>query len=151
MHNDDQISVLNDLVKINNDRIEGYHKAIENIKDNNVQLLSLFNGFVMESQENKAELISQVLRLGGASADGTTISGKIYRAWMDVKATFGGDDALSILESCEGGEDAAKIAYKSAVESGDLDTLSLGVVTKQQASQMQSHNKVKALRDQFKL
>jgi hypothetical protein len=24
--------------------------------------------------------------------DETTTAGKIYRAWMDVKATFGGDD-----------------------------------------------------------
>lgn len=150
MENEDQIMVLNDLVKINNDRIEGYRKASKNFKDDNIELLSLFNRFAMESQDNKEELIEQIRRLGGTSDEGTTISGKIYRAWMDVKATFGGDDAKGILESCEGGEDAAKKAYQSALESGYLDTQSHVIVTHQQQEQLQSHDKIKALREQFK-
>lgn len=150
MENDNQIMVLNDLIKINNDRIEGYRKASENLKDDNMALLSLFNDFVMESQANKEILINQVSRLGGTFDEGTTVSGKIYRAWMDVKATFGGDDAKGVLASCEGGEDAAKEAYKTAIESGYLDTQTLAVVRDQQQNQLQSHDKIKMLRDQFK-
>jgi len=150
MENEDQIMVLNDLVKINNDRIEGYRKAADNFKDSNIELLSLFNRCAMESQDNKEELIEQIRRLGGTPDEGTTISGKIYRAWMDVKATFGGDDAKGILESCEGGEDAAKRAYNSAIESGYLDTQSHAIIMHQKQEQQQSHDKVKALRDQYK-
>ena len=149
MENQDQIMVLNDLVKINNDRIEGYRKASENFKDSNVELLSLFNEFAMDSQTNKEELIEQIRRLGGTFEEGTTISGKIYRAWMDIKATFGGDDAKGILESCERGEDAAKNAYKSALESNYLDTQSHGVVINQQNQQLRAHDRIKMLRDQF--
>ncbi len=150
MENENQIMVLNDLIKINNDRIEGYRKASENFKDNNMMLLSLFNELAMESHSNNEILINQVSRLGGEFEEGTTVSGKIYRAWMDVKATFGGDDAKGILESCEGGEDAAKQAYETAIESGYLDTQSLSVVLNQQQKQLQSHDKIKMLRDQFK-
>jgi len=150
MENENQIMVLNDLIKINNDRIEGYRKAAENFKDDNMALLSLFNELAMESHANNEILINQVSRLGGTFEEGTTISGKIYRAWMDVKATFGGDDAKGILESCEGGEDAAKQAYETAVESGNLDTQSLSVVINQQQKQLQSHDKIKMLRNQFK-
>jgi|SRR5690606_33633719 len=149
MDNKNQIMVLNDLIKINNDRIEGYRKAIENFKDNNTELLSVFNNCAMESQDNKNVLTNQVRRLNGTPDEGTTMSGKIYRAWMDVKGTFGGDDAKGILESCEGGEDAAKKAYETALESGYLDMQSQAAVLDQQQSQLLSHNKIKALRDQF--
>ena len=37
------IEVLNDLIKINNDRIEGYDKAIENAKTIDVGLQSIFS------------------------------------------------------------------------------------------------------------
>src|SRR5690554_7547893 len=150
MENENQIMVLNDLIKINNDRIEGYRKAAENFKDDDLELLTVFNQFAMDSQENNEMLMNQVRRLGGTTDDGTTISGKIYRAWMDVKATFGGDDAKGILESCEGGEDAAKKAYETAIESGYLDTQSHAIIMHQKQEQQQSHDKVKALRDQYK-
>lgn len=132
MENENQIMVLNDLIKINNDRVEGYRKAVKNFNDDDVELLAIFNQFAMDSQENKEILMNQIRRLGGQTDEGTTMSGKIYRAWMDVKATFGGDDAKGILESCEGGEDAAKKAYETALDSGYLDTQSLSVVINQQ-------------------
>lgn len=150
MENSDQIMVLNDLIQINNDRIEGYRKAAENFNDQPTELLSIFNSFAMDSQNYKQELMEHVRRLGGSSEEGTTMSGKIYRAWMDVKATFGGDDAQGILESCEFGEDAAKKAYKAAVESGQLDTQALSAVINQQQKQLQAHDRIKRLRDQFK-
>ncbi len=43
---------------------------------------------------------------------GTTEMGKIYRAWMDVKAVFTGENRHTILSNCEAGEDATQKAYK---------------------------------------
>lgn len=145
-----QVTVLNDLIKINNDRIEGYHKASENFKDTNTELRSVFNKFAMDSQANKEELTEQIRRLGGNSEEGTTMGGKIYRAWMDVKATFGGDDAEGILKSCEGGEDAAKNAYKGALESNHLDPQAQAVVMNQQNRQLEAHDRIRDLRNHFK-
>lgn len=145
-----QVTVLNDLLRINNDRIEGYHKASENLKDTNTELRSVFNQFAMDSQTNKEELTEQIRRLGGNYEEGTTMSGKLYRAWMDVKATFGGDDAQSVLKSCEGGEEAARNAYKEALESAPLDTECYAVIMNQQNKQLEAHNKIKDLRNQFK-
>lgn|SRR5690554_266904 len=147
---ENQVMVLKDLIKINNDRIEGYKKAAENFKDNDIKLLTLFNQFATESQRNREALTNQVERLGEINNEGTTMSGKIYRTWMDIKATFGGDDAKGILESCERGEDAAKKAYETAIESGYLDTQSLSVIIDQQQNQLQSHDQIKMLRDQYK-
>lgn len=150
MNNQQQLEVLNDLVRINNDRIEGYKKASENLKGADAGLLTLFQDYERQSQENKRELNKEMTQLGGQSDEDTTMSGKIYRAWMDVKATFGGDDAKGILASCEGGEDAAKKAYESAVASGDLSGNALSLVSRQQQMQLAAHDKIKAMRDQYK-
>lgn len=150
MQNENQIETLNDLVLINNDRVEGYRKALENLKEAKPELTTLFNALKEESFKNNQELKTEIFNLRGTPETGTTVSGKIYRAWMDVKATFGGDDALSVLNSCEGGEDAAKVAYKSAIESGDLSADTAALVAKQQSAQLQGHNQIKALRDQYK-
>ena len=106
------IEVLNDLIKINNDRIEGYEKAIENAQKIDVGLQSVFSKMKSESIKYTAELHNRILQLGGEPQDGTTVSGKLYRAWMDVKATFTGKDRQSLLDACEYGEDAAQKAYK---------------------------------------
>jgi len=39
---------------------------------------------------------------------GTSGTGAIHRAWIDVKATFSGHDRKSVLAECERGEDAIK-------------------------------------------
>src|SRR6185295_11239277 len=108
------IEVLNDLIKINNDRIEGYDKAIENAKTIDIGLQTIFSKMKSESIKYTAELHNRILQLGGEPTDNTTVSGKLYRAWMDVKATFTGKDRKSLLEACEYGEDAAQKAYKDA-------------------------------------
>ncbi len=114
-NNKETVEVLNDLIQINNDRIEGYHKAAEELKDADGDLKSLFNNMASESSKYKQELTQHVSRLGGEPAKDTTVSGKIYRAWMDVKATFTGKDRGAVLASCEFGEDAAQKAYDMAL------------------------------------
>ncbi len=149
MQNEPQIEILNDLILINNDRIEGYKKAAENLKDNNSELLSVFGSLERESRHNVEELTQHIIGMGGEPDTGTTTGGKIYRAWMDVKATFGGDDAKGVLESCEGGEDAAKRAYDSAMKSGELTDVCVPLVSRQQEAQLRSHDKIKSLRDRM--
>jgi uncharacterized protein (TIGR02284 family) len=77
------IEVLNDLIAINNDRIVGYEKAIEELKDEDADLKTLFSGMIDESRQAKMDLGKEVQVLGGEMEMGTTTSGKIYRGWMD--------------------------------------------------------------------
>lgn len=146
--------ILNDLVLINNDRIAGYEKALEELRSagdtGNSDLHILFQSMIDESREFKNELGREVEVLGGDMAEGTMTSGKIYRAWMDVKALFTGKDRHAILASCEGGEDAAQKAYKDALEEEDLPAFLRELITSQKASLRESHDEIKALRDQIK-
>ena len=146
--NEATIEVLNDLIQIHNDRIVGYEKAIDELKPEDADLKPLFADLITESESIKTSLVADVQSAGGSIDTGTTASGKIYRAWMDVKALFSGHTRHAVLASCEGGEDAAQKAYRSALESDDIS----GALKTELASQQQklrgSHDRIKALRDQ---
>lgn len=150
--NEKLTEVLNDLIEINNDRITGYEKAVEETKDIDVDLQAIFKKMADESRKYKAELTQAVSRLGGEPATGTTNSGKIYRAWMDVKATFTGHSRQAVLENCEFGEDAAQKAYKMALASdAEIDAETRQMITSQQSSLKNSHDIIKKYRDAQKV
>jgi uncharacterized protein (TIGR02284 family) len=136
---------LRDLIRINNDRVTGYSKAATQTDDQELQ--SLFSQLSQQSRQFASELRSLVSDDDKNLTDETTTAGKIYRTWMDVKATFGGDDRKGILASCEFGEDAAQKAYKEALEDDDLTPDVRVTVEKQKATLRQAHDKIKMMRD----
>lgn len=143
--------ILNDLVKINNDRIEGYQKAINESKDLDIDLKAIFETMISESTQYKDELTQKILHHGGEVEDDTTSAGKIYRAWMDIKSTITDSDRHSILASCEFGEDAAQRAYEAALSADSLlDADCRKLITEQQASLKKSHDVIKTQRDVHK-
>ena len=148
MQNETLNEVLNDLVKINNDRIEGYDRAIKESKELDVDLKAIFEGMIRESEGYKQELTNKIRQMGGSVESGTTASGKIYRAWMDVKATFTGNDRKAILASCEFGEDAAQRAYEAAIASdAEMDADVRQLIVDQQKTLKNSHDLIKKYRD----
>jgi uncharacterized protein (TIGR02284 family) len=148
-NNEELVEALNDLIRINNDRIEGYEKAINETKDIDVDLKTLFRRMADQSRQNKAELIQEVQKKGGnADTNSTTNSGKIYRTWMSVKATFSGKDRKSVLAACEFGEDAAQKAYQEALESdATMDVDVRQMIVKQKSNLKESHDLIKRHRD----
>ena len=146
--NEQLIDELNDLIRINNDRIEGYEKAAAETDEIDVDLQAIFNKMAGESRTYVSELSAEVGRLGGEVTTGTTASGKIYRVWMDVKAAFTGKSRQAILESCEFGEDAAQKAYSEALASdAEMSADTRQLITTQKASLKQSHDVIKKYRD----
>jgi len=149
--NEKIIGVLNDLLRINNDRIVGYEKAIDELKDEDADLRTLFHRYTTESKEYATELTHEISRLGGNPADGTTNSGKVYRVWMDLKAAISGKDRQTILDNCEFGEDAAQKAYDTALNSDvDLEAPLRELIVRQKAALRVGHDEVKRLRDMHK-
>jgi len=146
--NEKTAEVLNDLVQINNDRIEGYQKAANETKTEDADLRALFNDMASESRQYVTELSQCVSLNGDEPAHDTTMRGKIYRAWMDVKATFTGKNRKAILASCEYGEDAAQRAYDSALSTdAELPTGTRQLIMDQKTKLRRSHDRIKALRD----
>ena len=146
--NENLREVLNDLVKINNDRIEGYNRAIKESEAKDIDLIEIYKRMADQSQQYVAELSREVVKLGGDPTDGTTNAGKIYRAWMDVKAAFTGSDRHAILASNEYGEDVAQKAYKEALSTDEpLPVEIRQLIVQQQSSLKESHNLIKKYRD----
>ncbi|RNI34499.1 PA2169 family four-helix-bundle protein [Hanamia caeni] len=137
---------LNDLIIINNDRYEGYQKAMDQAKE--ADLKSLFSTFSNQSKSNNSVLRSLVPTEEAPARDETRLSGKFYRAWMDVKNAIDAGDRKKILSSCEYGEDVAKKAYENVLEDKSNLTPEAAATIKNQYDEiLKAHNQVKALRD----
>lgn len=148
MSQDKAIAVLNTLVEINNDRIEGYETASKETEE--ADLKTLFFHLSQTSLKCKRELVYEIRKLGGTPIEETTTTtGKLYRVWMDIKAAFTGNDRKAILNSCEYGEDVALDTYHDALNN-NLEYLSSdqqALLTKQHLLIKEGHDKIKALRD----
>lgn len=145
-----EISVLNDLIELNNDRIAGFEKAVADIKDENVDLKEIFLKFASQSRKNTQELTAVVAGLGGEVETGNTAAGTLHRVWIDIKSIFGGTDRASILSEAERGEDAIKKAYKEAIANNELSGEALSQVQAQATEINLAHDAIKALRDASK-
>lgn len=146
--NEKVTGILNDLIRINHDRIVGYEKAIDELKTEDADLRTLFQRYIQESRGYAEELTHEVSRLGGDPADGTTNSGKIYRVWMDLKAVVTGHDRKTVLNNCEFGEDAAQKAYDMALNADvELEAPLRDLLVQQKAKLKVGHDEVKRLRD----
>ncbi len=141
------VDTLNDLVLINNDRITGYEKALKELTEAEADLKPLFTRFIQQSHQCKVELGTEIQSYGEDMETSSTISGKLYRAWMDVRAVFTGHDRKSVLANCERGEDAAQRAYAAALEDAELPAYLREIITKQKDLLRTAHNEVKDLRD----
>ena len=145
-HNEKLMEALSDLVKINNDRIQGYQKAIDQTDD--VDLKALFQRMIDESSMYIDQLNAELVRGVGGVERNTTIYGRLYRTWMDVKATFTGKDRYAILAACEYGEDAAQRTYEDALRSDiSMPYVVREMIANQKGALRSSHDTIKTYRD----
>ncbi len=147
MDNEKTIGVLNTLITINNDRLEGYETASKETEEQDLK--TLFEQFTSTSQKCKQELTNEISRLGGTAAEGTLTTGKFFRVWMDVKAALTGKDRKAILSSCEYGEDVAKDTYEKVLKN-DLENLNAeqqAMIKAQHTLLKADHDSVKSMRD----
>ncbi|MDM1292723.1 PA2169 family four-helix-bundle protein [Sphingobacterium sp. N143] len=141
--------IVNDLIKINNDRIEGYSKALSlceslGIDDN---LDRIFKKFIDQSSSFIAELAPYVEHEGEETTENTKMSGKIFRWWMGVKVNTAGDSKKSLLESCEKGEKAFRETYKKVLnEHGDELSIPVkNIIQMQLSTQLEAQQNIKVL------
>lgn len=150
MNHEKEISVLNDLLKITNDRIEGFSKVESKVWDTYSGLKDDYDRLVAYSQNMKSELIQVINNCGGKADDTTTTAGAIHRAWIDIKNSFAADKDKSTLQNVVFGEDAAIKAYQNALDSGDLSQESSGKILDQLHHLEASYHKFENL-DQMRI
>ena len=147
------IEILNDLIRIHNDRIEGYEKESHEAQLADADIRSAFYRMATESRAFVNELHAEVLRLGGAPVTKTTISGKIYLYWLDLQANFTsgytGNDIYGLMSACDAGEAAVQKAYVEALSAGDdlPDNIQL-LLERQQFNLRSDREEIQQLRDE---
>lgn len=137
---------LNELVKINNDRIQGYEKAIEDNED--AQLDDLFRHYIVQSQNFRSQLADHIVRIDGSAVSDVTstdASSKLHRVWIDIKAALTGKDRDAVISSVEFGENAAVEAYEDAIENDHIPAYIKEDLQKQLSELKSSHAKFKAM------
>ncbi len=143
------IDILNDLAEINNDRVAGFENASEHLENDDRTLRPVFDKLAGESRDNAVALAEKARQFNGEAEDGTSVSGSLHRAWLDIKATFSGNDLESILNECERGEDAIKQAYSTALDdSNELPYEIRQLIRDQQRGIIEGHDLIKSLRNQ---
>ena len=137
------VSVLNDVLEILNDRVEGYERAMKDVEFEDVDLKAMFANLIHESRNFRNDIIQEVQSLGGEPEKGTTTSGQIHKAWMDLKAAFTGKDREAILSSCEFGDNAAIDTYRDALDEKDLPAHVRSLLSNQLSYVQRTHDTIK--------
>jgi uncharacterized protein (TIGR02284 family) len=136
--------VLLGVINILEDGQKGFADLGEHLKDD-----SLKRYFLAESLKRanfRAELENELHRAGMADVkESGTTAGAVHRVWGDLKAKLGGGDH-SLLDTAEQGEDAAKKAYKEALDK-ELPLPVRQLLTEQQSHVLSCHDFVKSHRD----
>ena len=140
-----QNALVKTVIEILHDGEKGFPDIGEHLKD------PAAKSFFMQEGETRGtfarELEAEYGTVSGESNDiGGTAVGAVHRVWGDLKAKLGGGDH-SLLETAEQGEDAAKKAYKEALEDTSISGNLRSILLRQQPHIQLSHDKVKALRD----
>ncbi len=142
---DDQSTLVKAVIAVLHDGEKGFPDIGEHLKDTSKK------SFFIQEGQTRGEYARQ-LESAYSSATGESIEtggtgiGAAHRVWGDVKASLGGGDH-TLLETAEQGEDAAKKAYKEALESSSVTGQIRTLLQTQQTHIMASHDKVKAMRD----
>jgi uncharacterized protein (TIGR02284 family) len=146
MANDDK--AITNLIAVLKDGEKGFNDIGEHLK------APAHKAFFMEESKVRgayaSELERSVNRVTDANvSESGTAAGAIHRTWGDIKAKLGGGDH-SLLETAEQGEDAAKKAYKEALDDVAVSNTIRALIAQQYEHVKHSHDKVKAFRDATK-
>lgn len=139
------LEVLNDLIKINKEREENFVKASRELTPAEHNLRGVFERKARESRTNMMQLQHKAEEIGAADKIETndSISGQLYRLWMDVKTAFTGDDEKAILASCESGENAAQRCYTDALNTTELPEDIATIIREQKQSIDSSRDEIR--------
>ncbi len=141
----DQNTLVEAVIRVLHDSSKGFPDIGEHLQD--PQAKAFFNEEATTRATFARELEAELPADKRGDIGGTGI-GAIHRAWGDLKAKLGGGDH-ALLETAEQGEDAAKKAYKEALEATDLSPTTRQTLLRQQQHIIAAHDKVRGMRDSF--
>lgn len=140
------VSVLTDLIKVNQDRISAYSKAAVS-GNNEEEIKKLFDEIIKQAAGFIKELAKEISSYGLPVYNTSLPHTKVYSTWKDFDIVFGGYSARQLLASCEYGEAALEAVYNSALDETGIPANAVIIILKQRRELKASHHKIKKQRD----
>jgi uncharacterized protein (TIGR02284 family) len=113
------VEVLNDLIRIENDRLSGYQSALESTYVE-PHLNTVISNCIQEGIQYKTRLVDKIRQIAGNKLQDTAIPGKLYGVWTDLKVKFSNSNRKSVISSCQYNEVIALHVSNAAVNSMEL-------------------------------
>jgi uncharacterized protein (TIGR02284 family) len=110
----------------------------------------MFTEFGQKRAHNAAELRQAIAAAGEQPSDSGSVSATLHRWWIDAKQAITGQDALSVLNEAERGEDSIKNTYETAL-SEVSDPTARDVIERQYKNVKEGHDRVKQMRESYRL
>jgi len=107
------VNAIHELLLFVNDRIEGYRRAASESQD--ADLRNYYEELAGQSKQFAIRLNGYLRVQQSEPESGTTLKGKLYRAWMEAKAAITGYSEIAVLGSNVYGEEWALKAYEEAL------------------------------------
>ncbi len=142
---DETIQHLNQLTETCKDGELGYRTASEHVR--NTELETIFAGYAKQRGEFARQLQAEVVRLGGQSTDSSTLTGAMFRGWMNLKSSLTGGDGAAIIAACETGEENAVGAYE-LVASLDISGQTRSLIENQRHKIKEAHARILRLKEE---
>lgn len=141
------VGTLHELLLFVNDRIEGYRRAASESRD--ADLRNYYQELAGQSQRFANRLNGYLGVQRNDQETGTTLKGKLYRAWMEAKAAVTGYSETAVLGSNIYGEEWALKAYEEALQDRAVAGSLRREVQRQYRQSQQTHRRLQQLQAQY--
>lgn len=131
MENTAEIGVLNDLLQITNDRLEGFKNVDTKMISSYPKLSDVYERMVTQAAQMRTDLAGIIKEKGGEVNNTTSMAGSLHRTWIDLKNSLSANRDEATLESVVFGESAAMNAYEKVLQREDLSADSYRILKDQ--------------------
>ncbi|WP_052732683.1 ferritin-like domain-containing protein [Hymenobacter terrenus] len=141
------VSTLHELLLFVNDRVEGYRRAASESQD--ADLRNYYEDLAGQSKQFAIRLNGYLRVQQHDPETGTTLKGKLYRAWMEAKAAVTGYSETAVLGSNVYGEEWALKAYEEALRDRSVTGTLRREIERQYEQSQQTYQRLQQLQAQY--
>jgi uncharacterized protein (TIGR02284 family) len=141
------VDTLHELLLFVNDRVQGYRRAASESQD--ADLRNYYEDLAGQSKQFAIRLNGYLRVQQSDPETGTTLKGKLYRAWMEAKAAVTGYSETAVLASNVFGEEWALAAYKEALRDRAVTGTLRREIERQHEVSQQTYRRLQQLQAQY--